>query len=76
MPWKTENGSPKTEEAKAAFETELQALIEVLMDRINSDITEQDRPTYAQKLIKPVRVLVLSPLIISESPPRKKPSLG
>jgi hypothetical protein len=76
MPWKNENAGPKTDDEKAAYETEFQGLIETLVGRINPDITEQDRPTYAQKLTKPVRTLVASPLILTESPPRKKPSLG
>ena len=76
MPWRTENPSPTTDEEKAAYENELEGLIEILIDRINPDIAIQDRPTYAQELAKPVRTLVSSPLIVSESPPRKKSSLG
>ena len=76
MPWRNEHTSPTTDDEKAAYEKELQGLIETLMDRINPDIATSDRPPHAEKLIKPVRVLVTSSLIVTESPPRKKPPSG
>jgi pSer/pThr/pTyr-binding forkhead associated (FHA) protein len=76
MPWRNENASPKTDEEKSAYEEKLKGLIEVLIDRINPDVSTEHRPTYTKQLVEPVRVLITSPLIVTESPPRKKPPLG
>jgi pSer/pThr/pTyr-binding forkhead associated (FHA) protein len=75
-PWKNEHSAPKTDEEKTAFEAEFQQLTQTLIDRINPDMLEQDRPAYLQKLIVPVRVLVSSSLTISETPPKKRPTVG
>jgi hypothetical protein len=70
-PWKTGHSVPSEPEAKAAFETELQQLAGTLIDKINSDMPETDRPDYTQRLLAVLRVLVMSPLSISESPPKR-----
>jgi hypothetical protein len=71
MPWKTVHSVPTDPEAKAAFETELLQLAGTLIGKINADMPEADRPDYTQRLLVVLRVLVSSPLIMSESPPKK-----
>jgi hypothetical protein len=75
-PWKNQHSELAKQEDKTAFETELKQLAGLLIDKINPDMSEQDRPDYTQRLLALVRVLVLSPLTISESPPKRGKPVG